>query len=162
MKASVPAAGRGDTALALQDLRNSRLLIYHEPYAMTRLAHKIILYFASTPFVQRVIAERADLAAFREKPTLPVIAGVAAIIFSFLLGWPAIALLGIFSVWLHEPWFVVIGGPLLYGLSHLVFLLGMYLSGAVYSLIFCRWLTRVTMERCLAWVTTGQQSRQQR
>ena len=33
---------------------------------------------------------------------------------------------------------VIVGGPLTYGLSHLVFLLGMYLCGAVYSLIFLR------------------------
>jgi hypothetical protein len=33
----------------------------------------------------------------------------------------------------------------------------MYLSGAVYSLIFCRWLTRITMERCLAWAIPEQQ-----
>jgi len=44
-----------------------------------------------------------------------------------------------------------VGGPLTYGLSHLVFLVGMYLSGATYSLIFLRWLTRVTMEKLLAW-----------
>jgi hypothetical protein len=44
-----------------------------------------------------------------------------------------------------------VGGPLTYGLSHLVFLLGMYLCGAVYSLIFLRWLTRVSMEKLLAW-----------
>jgi hypothetical protein len=46
---------------------------------------------------------------------------------------------------------VIVGGPLTYGLSHLVFLLGMYLCGAVYSLIFLRWLTRVSMEKLLAW-----------
>jgi len=121
-----------------------------------RFIKKIILYFSTTAFVQAAIAESADLSAFREKPTPVVLAGVFAIGFSFLLGWPAIFALGVLSLKLQTPWIVVVGGPLTYGLSHLVFLLGMYLSGAVYSLIFCRWLARITMERCLAWVSSEQ------
>ncbi len=123
---------------------------------MQRLCKKIILYFAATAFVRDAIEQRADLAAFREKPSPAVLAGVFCIGFSFLLGWPAIAALGILSIKLQTPWVVLIGGPLAYGVSHLVFLLGMYLSGAVYSLIFCRWLTRITMERFLAWAAPTQ------
>lgn len=126
------------------------------PVFVKRLSQRIILYVAATDFVRRAITERADLAAFREKPTPAVILGVLAIGLSFLLGWPAIAALGVLAVKWRQPWLVVVGGPLTYGISHLVFLLGMYLSGAVYSLIFCRWLTRITMERCLAWTATGQ------
>ena len=48
-------------------------------------------------------------------------------------------------------WVVGVGGPFAYGLSHLVFLLGMYLSGSFYALIFLRWFTRVAMEKLLAW-----------
>jgi hypothetical protein len=117
-----------------------------------RFCKKIILACAATTFVQTAMAERADLGAFREKPSPVVLAGVFAIGFSFLLGWPTIFALGVLSLKLQTPWIVVVGGPLTYGLSHLVFLLGMYLSGAIYSLIFCRWLARVTIERCLAWV----------
>ena len=116
-----------------------------------QLCKKIIVYFAATAFVRTALAEKADLSAFREKPTPMVLAGVFAIGLSFLLGWPAVAVLGLLSLKLQTPWIVVIGGPLIYGFSHLVFLLGMYLSGAVYSLIFCRWLARVIMERCLVW-----------
>lgn len=123
---------------------------------MKRLCKKIILSCAATAFVQTAIKEKADLAAFREKPTPVVLAGVFAIGFSFLLGWPAIFALGVLSLKLQTPWIVVVGGPLTYGLSHLVFLFGMYLSGAIYSLIFCRWLTRITMERFLAWAAPEQ------
>jgi hypothetical protein len=115
------------------------------------LVQKIILYFGTTDFVRSAIAERADLSAFREKPTPLVLAGVGTIALSFFLGWPAVAGLGVLSLKLQTPWIVVIGGPLIYGFSHLVFLLGMSLSGAVYSLIFCRWLTRISMEWALAW-----------
>lgn len=117
---------------------------------MKHLLQQLILSLGTTTFVRGAIAERADLGAFREKPTPLVLAGVGAIALSFLLGWPAIAALGVLSFKWQTPWIVVIGGPLVYGLSHLVFLLGMWLSGAKYSLIFCRWLTRITMEWALA------------
>ncbi len=110
-----------------------------------------IIKIASSDYVRSAIEEQADLSAFKEKPTPLVIAGVFAISFSFIIGWPAVAALGIISVKLQNPWIVTVGGPLIYGLSHLVFLLGMYLSGAVYSLIFVRWLTRISMERLLVW-----------
>jgi hypothetical protein len=121
---------------------------------MRRLAVRIILYFAATDFVRSAIDERANLDAFKEKPTLTVLVGVFAIVISFPLGWPSVAALGILSIKLQTPWIVVVGGPLIYGFSHLVFLFGMYLSGAVYSLLFCRWLTRVVMERALAWTSS--------
>jgi hypothetical protein len=124
--------------------------------SMRRLTEKIILYFAARTFVRSAIEDHADLDAFREKPTLTVLVGVFAIAISFPLGWPAVAGLGLLSIKMQTPWIVVIGGPLIYGFSHLVFLFGMYLSGAVYSLIFCRWLTRVVMERALAWTASGQ------
>ena len=97
------------------------------------------------------MAEQADLSAFKEKPSLKIILGLLAMMVSYIIGWPAVAALGLLSIQLHEPLVVIVGGPLTYGLSHLVFLLGMYLCGAVYSLIFLRWLTRVSMEKLLAW-----------
>lgn len=118
---------------------------------MKQLCRKCILRVAATDFVRSAIAERADLSAFRERPTARVLLGVFLIGLSFLLGWPAVAALGGLSLYWDTPWIVVIGGPLTYGFSHLVFLAGMYLAGAVYSLIFYRWIVRVTMERFLAW-----------
>jgi hypothetical protein len=109
---------------------------------------------AATGFVRSAIDDRADLSAFKEKPNAKIFAGLLAIMVSYIIGWPAIAALGFLSIKLHEPWIVVVGGPVTYGLSHLVFLLGMYLCGALYSLIFLRWLTRVSMERLLAWSDT--------
>ncbi|MCG2748705.1 MAG: hypothetical protein L6365_14370 [Desulfobulbaceae bacterium] len=116
------------------------------------MIRKSILKIAEIGFVRSTIEEQADLSAFREKPTPIVLAGVFAIGLSYIIGWPAVAVLGFLAVRLDEPWLAVVGCPLVYGLSHLVFLLGMYLSGAVYSLIFLRWLTRVSMVKLLAWV----------
>ena len=110
----------------------------------------ILMKIGAMDYVRTAIEDQADLSAFKQKPTPVVLAGVFAIGFSYVIGWPAIAALGILSVKLHNPWIVAVGGPITYGLSHLVFILGMYLSGAKYSLIFFRWLTRVTMVKLLA------------
>ncbi len=115
------------------------------------MIRQAIIKIGKTGFVRSAIEEQADLSAFREKPTPLVLAGVFTIAFSFVIGWPAVAGLGILAVKLHNPWIAAVGGPLMYGLSHLVFLLGMYLSGALYSMIFLRWLTRVSMEKLLVW-----------
>jgi hypothetical protein len=104
---------------------------------------------AATAYVRRAIEERADLSAFKQRPSLRVIAGVGAIMFSYVIGWPLIAVLGAASVHLNQPLVVVVGGPVAYGLSHLVFLLGMYLAGAEYSMIFLRWATRVAFLKLL-------------
>lgn len=108
-----------------------------------------IAKLAQTAFVSRAIAEKADLSAFKERPTPRIIIGVGLIAMSYLIGWPVITLLGILSIYFKEPLLLVIGGPLFYGFSHLVFLLGMYLAGMRYTWIFLRWLTRVTMVKLM-------------
>ena len=100
-----------------------------------------------TQYVQSAIEEQADLSAFKKKPTPKIIAGILLIITSFIICWPAISVLGAISIYYKAPIIVIAGGPLLYGLSHLVFLLGMYFSGAEYSKIFFRWVTRKIMEK---------------
>ncbi len=120
---------------------------------MTRMIRQSILKISALDYVRSAIEEQADLSAFKEKPTPLVIVGVFTIAMSFVIGWPAIAALGILSIKLNNPWIVTVGGPLTYGLSHLVFILGMYLSGAVYTMIFLRWLTRISVEKMLAWAS---------
>jgi hypothetical protein len=110
----------------------------------------IINRIAKTDFVRSAINDKADLSAFKEKPSIRIILGVSAILFSYIIAWPAITALGAISVYLNEPLLIVIGGPLLYGFSHLVFIFGMYLAGAKYSKIFLRWATRAAVEKLLS------------
>ena len=107
----------------------------------------LIKRISETRYVRSAIEEKADLSAFKEKPSIRVIAGVSAICFSYVIGWPAISALGAFAIYVNRPWLIAIGGPLLYGLSHLVFILGMYLAGYDYTKIFLRWATRVVVEK---------------
>ena len=110
----------------------------------------IINRISETEYVRSAIKDQAELSAFKEKPSIRTIAGVSAIGFSYIIGWPAISALGALAVYLNRPWLIVIGGPLLYGSSHLVFLLGMYLAGANYTKIFLRWATRMAVEKWMS------------
>ena len=116
---------------------------------MNRMTTNILRRIAKTDFVRRAIEERADLSAFKERPTGRIIVGISAMGFSYIIGWPAVSLLGAMSIYLNKPLIVIVGGPLTYGLSHLVFILGMYLAGAKYTRIFMRWAARVTVEKFL-------------
>ncbi len=108
---------------------------------------RIFNKLAETDYVRNAIEEQADLSAFTQRPTPRIILGTAAIAFSYLIGWPAVSLLGTLAVYFKKPLLIVVGGPLTYGLSHLVFLLGMYLAGAKYTKILMRWATRMAMEK---------------
>ena len=107
----------------------------------------IIKRLFETEYVRSAIEDKADLSAFKEKPSIRVILGVSAICFSYIIGWPAISALGALAIYLNRPLLIAIGGPLVYGLSHLVFLLGMYLAGYNYTKIFLRWAARVAVEK---------------
>ena len=102
---------------------------------------------AATRFVREALAEKADLMALRAKPTPQVWIGLGFVGLSYIIGWPAVALLAWISYHLREPLILVIGGPVIYGLSHLVFLAGSYLAGMHYAWIFLRWATRRLAER---------------
>ncbi len=116
---------------------------------MNQMTTNILRRIAKTDFVRRAIEERADLSAFKERPTGRIIVGISAMGFSYIIGWPAVSLLGVMSIYLNKPLIVIVGGPLTYGLSHLVFIFGMYLAGAKYTRIFMRWAARVTVEKFL-------------
>ena len=117
---------------------------------------KLIIKIAEINFVRTAIEEQADLSAFKGRPSLQVVTGVLLICLSSLLGWPAVAASGVLAIQLNEPLIAVVGGPLIYGFSHLVFLLGMYFSGAKYTVIFFRWLSRISVEKLLAWAGSSE------
>jgi hypothetical protein len=104
---------------------------------------------ARTGFARKALEEKADLSPFKEKPSARILFGIFLMGFSYIIGWPAVAFFGILSIYLHEPLIVIIGGPVIYGISHLVFLAGLYLAGAQYTYIFFRWATRKFLEKYL-------------
>ncbi len=113
---------------------------------------RIVARLARRRFVREAMEEKVDLsmlrAALREKPTpRRVWAGLVLIGFSYIIGWPAVGLLALIAEHMREPLIVVVGGPVTYGLSHVVFLAGSWLAGARYVVIIFRWATRRFIEK---------------
>ena len=85
---------------------------------------------AETKSVRGILEHPADLSEFRKRLTPQLIAGLILMEFSYLIGWPAVTVLSILAVYLHEPLIAIIGCPTTYGLSCVVFLIGAWLARA--------------------------------
>jgi uncharacterized membrane protein YbhN (UPF0104 family) len=110
---------------------------------------KTALYFAQKEFCRAAINEHADLSVFKEKLSATVIAGLVLITISYFIGMPAVFLIGGIAAWLKNPTFGIVGVPLIYGLSWLLLMLGLYLAGPKYGKAFSRWTVRVVLEKIL-------------
>ena len=106
-------------------------------------------YFARKKFCRTAIHEHADLSIFEKKLTATVIVGLILIAFSNLIGLPAVFIIGGIAAWLEKPMLAFIGMPLIYGISWLLFMLGMYLAGPKYGKALSRWAARVILEKIL-------------
>lgn len=102
---------------------------------------------AASPFIVKAVEDEADLSIFREKPGFRVYFGLGIIGFSYLIGWPAVALFGILAVYYREPLFAIVGGPAIYGTSHVVFWIGLFFAGSRYAMALMRWGVRVLFEK---------------
>ncbi len=92
-----------------------------------RLA-KLRARLRDTRLVQRALATPID-PVLRQPPSARVVLGLVLLVASYLMAWPAIALLGAIAAWLRRP-VLLAGGPVLYGLSWLVFFAGLVLIGS--------------------------------
>ena len=110
-----------------------------------KLANRI----AKTKFASKAINDGADLSAFKEKPKAQDFLGILLMCCSYIIGLPAVGLIGTLSIYRHEPLLIIIGGPLLLITAHLIFLVGMYLAGGKYLMVFFRWAARVTLEKLM-------------
>ncbi len=106
---------------------------------------RLVQRISRTNYVRSVMEDEAGLECFKQKPTPRIICGLVVIGISYTIGWPAVGLLGILSTAWEQPLWVAIGGPVVYGLSHLTFMVGAWLAGAEHAKAFFRWATRVTM-----------------
>jgi hypothetical protein len=116
-----------------------------------RIRARIVARLVRVQFVREAMEENVDLpalrAAFREKPTRRVWVGLGLVGVSYIIGWPAVGLLALIADYMREPLVVVVGGPVTYGLSHIVFWVGSWFAGARYVVIFRHWATRRLVER---------------
>ncbi len=112
---------------------------------------RIVARLVRVQFVREAMEEQMDLstlrAALREKPTPRAWAGLVLVGISYIIGWPAVGLFALIAYHLHEPLVLVVGGPVTYGLSHVVFMVGSWLAGARYAVIILRWATWKAVEK---------------
>jgi hypothetical protein len=102
---------------------------------------------AQTKFGKNAVLEKADLRAFKQRPSFRVTLGIILMGISYILGWPTISLMGVIAYKYDLPLLFFAGGPVVYFISHLIFLLGLYLAGANYAKIFLRWAVRRMIEK---------------
>lgn len=113
------------------------------------IVKKAALRIARGKYCKAAIDEQADLLALREKPARQVIVGLFLIAFSYVIGLPAVVFLGVCAVKFQKPMIAALGGPLIYGVSTIIFLVGIKMAGKKYVQVFCRWVVRVVLEKIL-------------
>jgi hypothetical protein len=96
------------------------------------MIRRIAERLSRTEYVRDALEHPPDLREIRRRPSPRVWAGLFLVGLSYVMGWPAVGALGILAAWFGEPLLIAVGGPLTYGLSHLVFLAGAWLAGAGY------------------------------
>ncbi|MEN6622219.1 MAG: hypothetical protein ABFD50_11785 [Smithella sp.] len=110
---------------------------------------KIALHFARKSFCKTAIEEHADLGAFKERLTAPIIAGIALVALSYTIGLPTVIAFCAFAASINKPLIGIIGGALIYGISTLMFIIGIKMAGTKYFVALNRWLARVILEKIL-------------
>lgn len=111
------------------------------------LARKLV----SIAYVRRAIEEQVTLDAFKNPPSPRFLFGLGLVLFSFVLGWPMVALFSFLSAYFRAPALLLLG-PAFYAFSHLVWLFGTYFSGRdciKYANIILRWGLRKVLEKSL-------------
>ena len=106
--------------------------------------------FVEKQFFQRILQEELDLRCLKRKPTAREQFGIVLVLFSYVIGWPAVAFFGFLSLYLKQPLVLIIGGPLTYGTAHVVFLVGMYIVGKDYATLFMKWSIKKACEKLSA------------
>ena len=100
-----------------------------------------------TKFGQKALAQPHGLVFLKHKPTPRVYAGLALVAFSYLTGLPALALLSYLSVKMSEPVLIAVGGPVIFGLVHVIFGVGVCLAGRNYAMEAVLWAIKRFLEK---------------
>ena len=113
------------------------------------MVRKIAARLAKTKYVREALEDTADLKSIRIQRSPRMITGLILIGFSYIIGWPAVAAFGVLAVYFREPLIVAIGGPVIYGISHVVFLAGAWLAGAEHARFLMKYTTKVIFRKIL-------------
>jgi hypothetical protein len=102
---------------------------------------------AGTKFGKKALTQPDGLGILKQKPTTRVYSGLALMALSYLTGLPALAFLSCLSVKMSKPMIIAVGGPVVFGLVHIMFGVGVYLAGRNYAIEALLWATRRFLEK---------------
>jgi peptidoglycan-N-acetylglucosamine deacetylase len=109
----------------------------------------LVKKLASTAYVKKAIGKQVTLDACKPSPRF--LFGVGMVLFSFVVGWPMVGLFTFLSAYFHAPRLLIFG-LVFYGISHLIWIFGMYLAGRnciKYVDIMISWSLRKIVEKTL-------------
>ncbi len=107
---------------------------------------------ARTRLIRKALQNPVDLEIFKKKPSVRFLIGIFFVGISYIIGWPLISLLGFFAIYFKKPLLFAIGSPITYGVSHLVFMFGIFIAGKdtiVYMNVFAQWSFTRLIKRLL-------------
>jgi hypothetical protein len=97
------------------------------------LLNAVAMRLAKTNFGKRALAAPLDPGMFKQRPSPRVLCGLVLTGLSLVVMWPALGVCGYLAASMDEPLIIVIGGPVVVFLAHLMFALGVYLAGSNYA-----------------------------
>ena len=83
----------------------------------------------------------------KQKPTIRVYGGLALMALSYLIGLPALAFVSYLSVKMSKVMIIAVGGPVVFGLVHIMFGVGVYLAGQNYAVELLQWATKRFLQK---------------
>jgi peptidoglycan-N-acetylglucosamine deacetylase len=114
-----------------------------------RLLRPLASKLAASTYVQRALTEPVPLDVFKTRPSPKFFFGLGVMLFSYVLGWPMVGLFSLLAGYFQNPALLIVG-PVCLGFSHLVFWLGMLLTGRdclTYSDVMLRWCLHQVVEK---------------
>jgi len=102
---------------------------------------------AQTKFGQKSLTSPDGLSILKQKPDTRVYVGLVLLAMSFLISLPALAFLTYLSVKLSKPMTIAVGGPVVILLVHIMFGVGVYLTGQNYAANMLQWATKRFLQK---------------
>ena len=102
---------------------------------------------AQTKFGQKSLTKPNGLSTLKQKPGARVYIGLVLMAMSFLIGMPILAFLSYLAVKLNKPMTIVVGGPVVILLVHIMFGVGVYLAGQNFASELLQWVTKRFLQK---------------
>ena len=104
-------------------------------------------WLVRTRFGQKSLTRPDGISILKQQPGTRVYVGLVLLAVSYLISLPALAFLGYLSIISNKPMIIVVGGPVVFFLVHIMFGVGVYLAGRNYAIEGLHWVTRRFLQK---------------